>query len=149
MVLELFVDISSPLSILCIFCSLRHSQYAITHSTRYPSLPGGQTQHGMRRFPNTSAHDRQWELHLRPFDLVNVTLSTPPCAPYSCNILPLKSTCGGKCIVFFRARMSMFYGGTLSNTCRAMSSRKVAFSCFLNGTMLPETECKTSLRPSD
>ena len=37
--------------------------------------------------------------------------------------------------------MSLFYGGTLSNTCRAMSSRKVqvAFSCFLN----VEIECKT------
>ena len=36
---------------------------------RYPSLIGRQRQHGMRILPNELAHDQQWKLKPRHFDL--------------------------------------------------------------------------------
>ena len=41
----------------------------------------GQGQYGMKRLPDTSTHDQQWESNARPSDLESNTLSTRPPAP--------------------------------------------------------------------
>ena len=74
--------VSSPLArIQRFFRSLCQSQLSICRSIWYPSLLGGQRQHGMRSVPNTSTHDRQWESNPRPLDLESGALTTRPCAP--------------------------------------------------------------------
>ena len=52
--------------------------FPIFHSTRYPSLLGGQRQYGMRSLLDTSTHDQQWKLNPKPSDLESNALSTWP-----------------------------------------------------------------------
>ena len=79
LLLEFSYTVSSPLGrTQCTFCIECHSQFSIFHSTRYPSLLGGQRWNDVRGLPNTSS---TWPVLTRvPFTYPSAN-QAPHCLP--------------------------------------------------------------------